>query len=195
MNNKKQTIMNYKFAMLLFVVASITFTSCKKDIDEVVIPNEEELITTVNYTLVPVGGGTTVTLTYKDLDGDGSGAPVITNGMLVANTAYNATIQVLNEQETPAEDITVEVQDEALEHQFFFQASTTNMSVAYDDMDADGNPIGIKSVLTTTAAGTGNLTIILRHEPAKTATGVAGGDITNAGGETDIEVTFEVDVQ
>lgn len=187
--------MNYKFAILLFLAASISFTSCKKDIDDVFIPNEEELITTLNYTMVPVGGGTTVTMTYKDLDGDGSMAPVITNGTLAANTVYNCTIQVLNESESPAEDITTEVQDEALEHQFFFQPTNANVSVAYDDMDTDGNPIGIKSVLTTTTSGTSNLTIILRHEPAKTATGVAGGDITNAGGETDIEVTFEVDVQ
>ena len=38
-------------------------------------------------------------------------------------------------------------------------------------------------------------TITLRHEPAKTATGVSGGDITNAGGETDIEVVFDVTVE
>ena len=35
----------------------------------------------------------------------------------------------------------------------------------------------------------------LRHEPAKDASGVAAGDITNAGGETDIEVTFDVTVE
>ena len=34
------------------------------------------------------------------------------------------------------------------------------------------------------------MTVILRHEPNKAGAGVSDGDITNAGGETDIEVTF-----
>jgi len=75
-------------------------------------------------------------------------------------------------------------------------------------MDADGNPVGLSSTLTTGAAGSGTLTVTLRHEPMKSATGVtlrhepmksatgvADGDITNAGGETDIEIVFPVDVQ
>jgi len=39
------------------------------------------------------------------------------------------------------------------------------------------------------------VTITLRHEPAKDATGVSDGDITNAGGETDISVNFPVEIQ
>ena len=35
-----------------------------------------------------------------------------------------------------------------------------------------------------------SMTVILRHEPDKAGAGVSDGDITNAGGETDIEVTF-----
>ena len=49
--------------------------------------------------------------------------------------------------------------------------------------------------LTTGDAASGNITIILRHEPVKDAEGVSDGDITNAGGETDISVTFPVVVQ
>ena len=36
---------------------------------------------------------------------------------------------------------------------------------------------------------------LLRHKPNKSGNGVQSGDITNAGGETDIVVTFELDVQ
>jgi hypothetical protein len=39
------------------------------------------------------------------------------------------------------------------------------------------------------------LKITLRHEPNKKASGVVGGSITNAGGETDIEVSFDVEVK
>lgn len=185
--------MNYKLILPFLVLIIIGVTSCEKD--DPVIPNEEEVITTLNFKLTPVGGGTAVTFTYQDLDGDGGNAPTITNGTLVANTTYTGAIELLNEQETPAEDITVEIQDEDEEHQFFFTSTTTGVSVSYKDQDGDGNPIGLQTELTTGSAAMGELTIVLRHEPNKTATGVAGGDITNAGGETDIEVTFDIDVQ
>ena len=41
----------------------------------------------------------------------------------------------------------------------------------------------------------GSITVILKHKPMKTAANVSNGDISNAGGETDIEVTFPIDVQ
>jgi len=178
--------------MILMAVAVIS--SCKKDKD-VVIPNEEELITTVNYTLTPVGGGTEVTMTFKDLDGDGGNDPVITGGTLAANTTYNGTLELLNETESPAEDITEEIEEEDADHQFFFSTTVSDLSVAYADQDDDGNPVGLETTVTTLGVSSGSMTIILRHEPNKSGTGVAGGAITNAGGETDIELTFNVDVQ
>ncbi len=57
-------------------------------------------------------------------------------------------------------------------------------------MDGNGNPVGLTFNLTTGDATTGSVTIILRHEPMKDASGVSDGDITNAGGETDISVTI-----
>ncbi|MFT7376933.1 MAG: hypothetical protein ACI88Z_000758, partial [Sphingobacteriales bacterium] len=56
-------------------------------------------------------------------------------------------------------------------------------------------PLGLQTTITTTDVGNGTLTVILRHEPNKSASGVANGDISNAGGETDIEVTFNITVQ
>jgi len=165
-------------------------TSCGDD--EVEIPEELEVITTLNYTLT--GGGTTVTLSFQDPDGDGGNAPTITSGTLAANTTYSGSIELRNDIE--GEDITEEIEEEDEEHQFFFQ-TTGGISVAYDaeDVDAEGNPVGLENVLTTGAAGDGTVTVILRHEPDKNASGVSDGDITNAGGETDIEVTFDVTVQ
>ena len=160
-----------------------------------VIPNEEEVITTLNYTLTPSGGGTAVTMTFQDLDGDGGDDPVITGGTLAPNTTYTGDLELLNETETPAEDITEEIEEEDADHQFFFTTTVAGLSVAYADMDDDGNPVGLESTVTTMASGSGEMTIILRHEPNKSGAGVAGGNITNAGGETDIEVTFNVDVQ
>jgi hypothetical protein len=104
-------------------------------------------------------------------------------------------LTLLNEVENPAENITEEVEEEAIEHQFFFDISTSDITIAYMDLDANGFPIGLDTKLTTTNTGSATITVVLRHEPAKDATDVNTGDITNAGGETDIEVTFNVDVQ
>lgn len=167
----------------------IALTACSSDDDNPTPVNEEEVITTVIATLTPAGGGTDIILTSRDTDGDGPNAPVITIvGNLAASTTYNGSLTLSNETEDPAEDITSEVSTEGADHQFFFTSAIG--TVAYADTDTNGDPIGLAFTLTTATATTGNLTITLRHEPSKSATGVSNGDITNAGGETDVEVTF-----
>jgi len=136
-----------------------------------------------------------VTLSFEDLDGDGGAAPTITAGTLAANTTYTGTIVLLNESASPVDNITEEVEEEGVDHQFFFQSTVAGISVSYNDRDDNGNPIGLSNTLTTGDAASGAMTITLRHEPDKMATGVSGGDISNAGGETDIEVTFTIAVQ
>lgn len=172
---------------LFLALAIVGFTSCSSDDPDHV--HEEEVITTVLVTLTPSGGGTPITLEYKDLDGDGSGVPVTSvSGALAASTTYNGAITLSNETESPAEDITAEVSAEAADHQFFFTSGIG--TVAYDDTDTNGNPIGLAFTLTTATATTGNLVVTLRHEPNKSASGVSTGDITNAGGETDVVATY-----
>ena len=188
-----KTMKTIKLLSVLFI-ASILFTSCDNDDPEPV--NEEEVITTMTATLTPVSGGGTIVLKTQDLDGDGPDTPVVTvSGSLAANTTYNGVMEVLNETESPAEDITEEVLEEALEHQFFFTPTNSIATFAYSDADSEGNPLGIQFTLTTTGGGAGNITITLIHEPEKTEPGVSSGDITNAGGEADIEATFSVTVQ
>lgn len=179
--------------LFVFAISSLLFiTSCEKDDPE--IPNEEEVITTLTYTLTPVGGGTPVVLSFQDLDGDGGNPPIVGVGVFAANTTYTGEISLLNEIESPAENITEEVEEEGAAHQFFFE-SAGNVTVAYNDVDENGLPVGLSTTLTTFAAESTTMTVTLRHEPAKEASGVSGGDITNAGGESDIEVTFNIDVQ
>ena len=176
----------------LLVAAILIMSSCKKD---PVIPDEQEVITTLKYTLTPNGGGTPVVLSFQDLDGEGGNTPVITGGTLDTNATYTGAMVLLNEQANPVDNITAEINEENKDHQFFFQSTITGLSVAYNDSDANGNPVGLQTTLTTTDAGTGTLKITLRHQPDKFANGASDGDITNVGGETDIEVTFDVNVQ
>ncbi len=180
----------FLFALLL---STILLNSCSSDDDNPEPVNEEEVITTVRFTLIPSNAGDTVVFLSQDLDGDGPNAPVNTvMGTIAASTQYTGSVQFLNEIESPAEDITLEVLEEDDEHQVFYEFSgTSGSSVTYSDMDADGNPIGVSVNFNSGATATNNtLTITLKHEPNKSAVGVSDGDITNAGGETDVEVTF-----
>ncbi|WP_299122789.1 type 1 periplasmic binding fold superfamily protein [uncultured Winogradskyella sp.] len=182
--------------LFIAILSSTFFMACSDD-DTPVLVNEEEVITTVQLTLIPVGSGDTVIFESKDLDADGPNAPVITTmGSINASSDYIGTVKFLNELEDPAEDITEEVADEADEHQVFYSFSgNSNSSVGYSDADEDGNPIGLSINFNSGTAATGNtVTITLRHEPTKDASGVSDGDITNAGGETDVEATFTYDV-
>lgn len=176
----------YIFPILL---SAVIFAACDKE--DPVVPNEEELITTLTYTLTPDGGGDVVILKFTDLDGDGGNPPEIETSPLAINTVYEGVIKVENELETPPENITEEVEEEGAEHQFFFIEDILKSDVMYDDEDVNGNPIGIETIVETGAAGTGTLTIILRHEPKKPNDGTP----EDAGGETDIEVTFDITVE
>ena len=180
--------------VFLLLLSSIILFSCSDDDPAPV--NEEEVITTLTVVLTATGQND-VTLQSVDLDGDGPNAPVITvtGGSLAANTTYTGSITLLNETETPVEDITEEIEEEDEEHQFFFEVTGSLTGTTYNDQDSNGNPIGLSFNLTTGATGPGTILITLRHELNKTATGVPGGDITNAGGDTDIAQSFDVSVQ
>ncbi len=186
---------DYKYTTLLLFafIGILTITSCGDDDPEP--PEEEELITTLNLTLTSASGDVS-TFTWQDLDGDGGGIdPIVDIITLEANQTYTGSIELLNESESPAEDITAEVRDEDDEHQFFFQSTTAGLSVAYGDEDDNGNPLGLINTITTGDANSGDLLITLIHRPEKEAEGVMDGDITNAGGTTDVAATFPVNVQ
>lgn len=183
-----------------FLALSLAFVtllpSCSDDDSAPQIVNEEEVITTVTATFVPVGGGNTVTLTSRDLDGDGPDAPVVTvSGPFTTGKTYNGSVTFLNELQNPAGNITEEIEEEGVEHQLFFLQAGTLGTFSYADEDANGHPVGLGFTYNSAATpATGNLSIVLRHEPNKSGTGVANGDITNAGGATDAQVNFAVSV-
>lgn len=182
---------------LLFATCLGTlFTSCDSK-DDPVIENEEEVITDVVYQLNPVGGGTAVTLTYSDPDGDGPTAGTTTvSDSLEPNTTYDGVVLLLNSSDpNDVENVTEEVQAESDEHQFFYvTGGAVDLTVAYADVDGNGDPVGIVTELQTGDASTGTLQVILRHEPDKSA-GATIGNPANAGGETDIMVTFPITIR
>ncbi|MFV9551531.1 type 1 periplasmic binding fold superfamily protein [Algibacter sp. PT7-4] len=178
--------------LALTLISSLTILSCSSDDDhnDHDHDHDEELITTVKYKLT--NGNNVVTLTFQDLDGEGGADGTYdVSGKLAANTTYTGSIELLNETENPAEDITEEVEHEGDEHEFFYSSSISGITITKDDTDDDNNPIGIETTLTTGDAGTGTLSIILKHEPTKPNDGTSAG----AGGSTDVEVTFAIEVE
>ena len=185
-----------RFLALLLTFAALLFVGCDDDDPE--IENEEELITTVTLTMQPTAGGAPVVFTFLDPDGDGPTAPVTTDTSgLAANTEYQGSITFSNASDpADVEDITLEIEAEDDEHQIFYTpAAGLNLDFTYDDVDDDGNPVGLMTLAQTGNASTGELTITLRHEPTKDAAGISIDNPTPAGGSTDIEVVFQVTVR
>jgi hypothetical protein len=178
--------------------------------DEAVRADEPEFITTVTLAFTPAGGGTAVTASFDDPDGDGGDPPVVDPIDLVAGTTYTATVAFLNKLEEPPEDITLEIVDESDEHQLFFTGTAVTgpasdrpgapLTHTYADSDANGLPIGLANMFAA-ATGTGELTVTLRHLPplndtptksAELAAEVQAGGFSVIGGETDAPVSFTV---
>ncbi|MGM0581592.1 MAG: type 1 periplasmic binding fold superfamily protein [Bacteroidota bacterium] len=177
---------------MLLLVAVLLFSQCKTEDPEP--EHEEELITTLKMTFSPVGGGDDVVFSLVDMDGPGEDEPVYTNGTLAANTDYNVTIEVRNDEEN--DDITAEIVEEDEEHQFFFETAVSlYLEFSYEDADDNGDPIGLSTIFYAQEPSDGTLTVTLRHEPDKSADGARNGDPSNAGGETDIEATFDVVIE
>jgi len=185
-----KTMKNY--IPVLSLVALLCMTSCTDD-NEVQIINEDELITTVELELTSSSDATNVILFKSvDIDGDGPDDPVITvTGTINANTSYDGSIRFLNESIAPTENITEEVIEEGDEHEVFYNSSLADFSITKVDLDANGNPLGVITTLQTGAAGTGTLTVVLRHEPTKPNDNTLSG----AGGETDVQVSFALTVE
>ena len=175
----------------MYALLAIAMVSCSDDDTPPEPINQEEVITTVILTLTPESGDQVV-LTTIDLDGDGPDAPVTTVvGSFSENTEYQGAVRFLNETETPAEEITDEVLEEADEHQVFYTTTDgLNIETEYEDEDSQGNPLGLQITLTTGVASQGSLTVTLRHEPVKPNDG-----LDSAGGETDITTTFDVSIE
>ena len=191
------SITNFKFQTMktmkrcsMYALLAIAMVGCSDD-DTPVVINQEEVITTVVLTLTPQSGNQVV-LTTIDLDGDGPDVPETSvSGSFSENTQYQGAVRFLNETETPAEEITDEVIEEADEHQVFYTISEgLNITTTYVDFDSNGNPLGINITLVTGEASSGSLTITLRHEPVKPNDG-----LDSAGGETDITTTFDVSIE
>ena len=196
----------FKLNYLLFAVLTLfVFTACEDD--EAVPEEEEEMEVITDVTLIFTSdAGAVVTASAQDPDGEGVQDLVVNDEIkLQSGTNYTLTFDIMNNLETPGEDIGDEIAEEDDEHQVFFawtegafsnptgNGNIDNASdpVNYNDADGNGNPLGLNTSWTagdpTTAA---SFTVRLQHQPdVKTATSGAND------GDTDFELQFRLTIE
>ncbi|MCH6233497.1 hypothetical protein [Cognataquiflexum rubidum] len=194
---------NYRFnyLVLAFSAISVLFSSCKSDDPEP--ENEGEVITavTLKFTELNSAGapvGTPVEFKATDPDGLELGnGPTIQTIALSRGKTYLMEIFLFNGIEN--EDITEEIREEKEEHQFFFLGSafsgTALLSYSYGDEDIDGNPVGLIGNVQTLGFNAAQMRVVLRHDLNKNFAGANNPNWENfvqAGGETDLDITFPV---
>jgi hypothetical protein len=190
-----------KLPLYLFAVLAFGFASCESEDPKK--ENEGEVITDVTLKFQEVNAsnnpvGTPVSFKASDPQGIEVGAsPTIQTVNLTRGKKYLMTIEVLNG--IANEDITKEILEEAAEHQFYFLGSafTSNiLSITY--ADAGGIALGLRNLVTVSSSpGTNNtsMRVVLRHDLNKSFAGANNPNFENfvqAGGETDLDITFPV---
>ncbi len=171
--------------------------------------NEAEVITRVELSFTPDGGGDAIVAAFSDPDGDGGMSGTSDPIVLAANTTYAVAVTFANELEDPAEDLTGEIEEEAEEHQIFFAGDAVGglLTHTYADMESayggnsvgDDLPVGLSNTIVAADAGTGSLTVQLQHLPEVNGEAVKVAGLADMfpslPGETDASVSFDVTVE
>lgn len=176
----------------LTAILLISLFSCKKD-KPAPVPDEQELITTLKMQVTD-SAGFNQSFQYKILNGYNSSSPSvqIDTLKLPADKRFYATLSVLNESKSPAEDITAEILAKSEEHLFVFQSDPSALlRVSEGNKDSKGQPLNQRFVLSSGTAAGGTFRIQLLHLP----TNKNGSTPQSAGGETDLEAVFPVLIQ
>jgi hypothetical protein len=180
----------------LLMICSIALAlSCKKEPEEEI---ENDVITTIKLTVNDTTTGIpSADYFFRDLDGEGGNNPVTDTFLLQSNKYYEIQLDLSNERQTPAQSVTDEINANKEVHQLFYDASPSAFqNFMYKDFDANGKPVGLKiSFNTQNSPASGTIEIVLRHFPNKNGANVSTGDITNAGGESEVEIDFPFKIQ
>ena len=179
-----------KLLVVTFSVICATMMACDSTEPEDHGPGDQELITRVALTFES-GDGTSHTAAANDPEGDGRDFMVDTI-KLSSGTSYTGSVELTDE--INKEDITEEIKEEGDVHQFFYTvggAAASQLTVNITDKDENGLPVGLAFTATVAdgPATTGTLRVVLGHYDDVVKNG------TNLSNETDIDVTFPVEIR
>ena len=160
---------------------------------------DQELITTVEITLTPQGGGTSVRLLATDENGDGIGVAYGDPGLLAAGTTYSGTIRLLDDPNGVV--VTEQIAAEADEHLFAYVSTVEGVNIAITDSESDyledqgfeDYAVGLTFDVTVEAgaSGDGTLSVILYHFEE----GDEKESSTDTSDDTDVELAFPISVE
>lgn len=198
-----------KYTMIPLVAIAVLITGCEKEVEEVPpTENEEEVITDVKLIFTNDSDATDfVTVWAQDPDGTGVEELIMKDSIinLDKNKSYTLTFEIMNNLESPGEDIGEEIKEEDDEHQIFFGFTENAFSnlvgggninnsaneISYNDEDDNGDDVGLSTSWETSATATskGFFTVRLQHQP-DIKTNITGAN----DGDTDFELTFELNI-
>jgi len=190
-----------KVSLYLVALLAFGFSSCESEDPEK--ENDGEVITDVTLKFQELNASNALVgsvLSFKASDPQGievGKTPTIQSISLAKGKKYQMTIEVTNA--IKGEDITQEILTEAAAHQFFFLGQvfeSSFFSIQY--ADAGGVALGLKTIVTvssSTGTNNSNMRVVLRHDLNKSFPGASSPTFANfaqAGGETDLDITFPV---
>lgn len=190
-----------KLSFYLAAVLGLGLASCQSE--EPKIENDGEVITDVTLKFQELNASNALVgsvLSFKASDPQGieiGKTPTIQALSLAKGKKYQMTVEVTNG--IKGIDITQEILTEAAAHQFFFLGPAFDSNIfSIQYADAGGVALGLKNNLTVSiSTGTNNSTmrVVLRHSLNKSFAGASNPNFSNfvqAGGETDLDITFPV---
>jgi hypothetical protein len=179
---------------LTIALLSVALFNCKKD--EHLDPHDDnELITRVDLVFTDSANKST-NFSFQDKDGDSRTSPEKFDKIILAKGKdYTLKIEVYDDTKTPAALISEEIAVESDVHLFVFKSNPTGLlTTTLTDKDKHGLPVGLTSTVKTAAtAGKGTYQVLLKHQPVLNGVKVKTG--REEGGSTDIDLSFEVEVQ
>jgi hypothetical protein len=179
---------------LTIALLSLALFNCKKA-DDIEPTDDNELITRVDLIFTDSANKST-TFSFQDKDGDSRTNPEKFDKIVLAKGKdYTLKIEVFDDSKSPVENISEEILEEADVHLFVFKSNPTGLlTTTLTDKDKNSLPIGLESTVKTAAtAGKGTYQVILKHQPELNGVKVKTG--REEGGSTDIDLSFEVEVQ
>ncbi|MCF8465297.1 MAG: hypothetical protein K9G41_10670 [Flavobacteriales bacterium] len=181
--------------LLVVSAAAVLFVSCVDDHME----KYEKPITSMFYILTP-DSGQKVILSFIDNDGVGGQPALVNNATLKANATYvgqliiGMQIPIASPRLVHWIDSTSVASEPELHQVFYTPTNGLEITVTYSDMDANGNPIGMQTVLHTGEISEGDLEIAVIHSLNKSGRNVRNGNRTYAEGTIDAEANFCVKI-
>ena len=194
-----------------FVVLMLSLVACS-DVEGKGQSDEDAnhgLTTAVHLTFTETTSGEERMFVWSDPELDGVDI-LVDDVALPEGTSWSLSVSFWNELVDPPEDVTVEVEEAAAEHQIFLTGDAVDgpasdqpgapLVVDYADADENGLPIGLLHNVVVDGAGEGALEVTLRHMPPEGGVAVKTEDVSSkvredgnfagVGGDNDVQVSF-----